>query len=296
MTQTNLSFAQRGRRFLRAQMVHMPGVVCRILIRRRTRHAYRHGDREYALLPILVDSSLASLDVGANEGTYSWSLAPLCRKVYAVEPNPTLARLLRKSFDGNVEVLECGLSNEESTLTLWIPTVAGLDLPGRSSVHRDAIKEFEVRSIEVPVRTIDSLGLDDLGFIKVQAEGHEFAVLQGGRQTIERSKPTIVVGAQVRFSPDDPDRIHGLFAGLGYLGYFLHRGRVRPFAEFDARVHQRPDKQLKLGQKGYDPDFVYKFIYVHSERAAVLERLGRWRETPTAGATSEGSTAAAPAA
>lgn len=281
--QPQLGFGQRLRRFLRASTVHLPGPACRMLIRRRTAYQHAHGDREYALLPILVDPAQAAVDVGANEGTYAWTLLPLCRKVYAVEPNPALARLLRNTFAGRAEVLACGLSDAEGRLTLWIPTVAGLDLMGRSSLHRDGIGEFEARSIEVPIRTLDSLGLEDVGFIKMHIEGHEFQALKGGLGTIGRTRPTILVGAQVRFSPDDPERIHALLAGLGYQGFFLHRGRVRPFAEFDAGVHQRSEKQLKVGQKAYDPDFVYNFIYVHPERAAVLERLARWREAGAAG-------------
>lgn len=269
-----LGLNQRLRRLLRAGTVHLPGFACRLLIRRRTAYQLAHGDREYALLPILADPAQAAVDVGANEGTYTATLLPLCRKLYSVEPNPTLARLLRKSFDpAKVEVLECGLSDSEGSLSLWIPTVAGLDLVGRSSMHRDGIKEFEARAIEVPIRTLDSLGLGAVGFIKMHIEGHEHQALLGGLETIRRSWPSILVGAQVRFSPDDPERIHSLLAGLGYEGFFLHRGRIRPFAEFDAAVLQRPENQLKVGQGAYNPDFVYNFIYVHPSRPAVRERL-----------------------
>jgi hypothetical protein len=40
---------------------------------------------------------------------------------------------------------------------------------------------------------MDSLGLDDIDFIKIDTEGYEEAVLQGAEHTVLRDRPTIIV-------------------------------------------------------------------------------------------------------
>ncbi|MCB1993155.1 MAG: FkbM family methyltransferase [Geminicoccaceae bacterium] len=256
-------------------------ILNRLLVLKRTRYQRAHGDPECALLRHLVAPAESSVDVGANRGIYTWSLGRLSRHVYAFEPNPELAALLRETFGKRVEVLACGLSDTEGTLTLWIPRRGGRELVGRSSMMREAIAEFELRSIEVPVRTLDSLGLDDVGFMKVHAEGHEFAILRGARQTLERCRPTLLVGAQSRFTQEDPDRIFAYLSKLGYGGYFFEHGRLRPFRCFDIKMHQRSETVLQAGQRAYNTDYIYNFIYLHPSRPTVPERLaGHWSGEP----------------
>lgn len=248
-------------------------ILYRLLILKRTRYQWVHGDREYPLLRHLVEPAESSVDVGANTGVYTWLLARRSRKVYAFEPNPQLAKVLRETFGKRVEVFACGVSDTEGTLTLWIPRRGERELIGRSSMMREAIDEFELRAVEVPVRTLDSLDLADVGFMKVHAEAHEFAILQGARQTLERCRPNLMVAAQSRFTPEDPDRIFAFLSDLGYRGYFYEKGRIRPFRCFDVAVHQRPDTVLQVGQSAYNPDYIYNFIYIHPSRSAVFERL-----------------------
>ena len=47
--------------------------------------------------------------------------------------------------------------------------------------------------IEVDVVTIDSLNLSGLDFMKIDVEGFEINVINGGLKTIEKFKPTITL-------------------------------------------------------------------------------------------------------
>lgn len=248
-------------------------ILYRLLVWKRARYQWQHGDREHALIRYLAEPHEISVDVGAHKGTYTFSLARYSLEVHAIEANPVLAKALRETFGRKVVVHAFGLSHTSGSMTLWIPHQGGRELIGRSSMVRHGIAEFAARPVEVPVRTLDSLGLEQVGFIKMHIEGHEFAALEGGLATIKRSKPTILVGAQVRFSADDPYRINDLLTGLGYQGYFLKDGRLKPFASFDESVHQRPETVLKVGQSAYHPAFIYNFIYLHPSRPAIRERL-----------------------
>lgn len=256
----------------------------------RARRARSNFDRELALLPALLERMESAVDVGAHMGIYTWPLARLSRKVYAFEPNPELARRLRASFGKRVEVLECALSDTEGSAMLRVPQYEGRELYGRSSLEVGANREFAHREIEVPLRTLDSFELTDCAFIKAHVEGHELSVFQGGRRTLERFRPSILASAQVRFAPDDPDRLHRFLADLGYRGYFLEKGRLRPFARFDPQVHQRPETVKKPGTRDLDATYIYNFLFVHPARTSVLERLSALiTEEPSAGAESRQS-------
>jgi hypothetical protein len=45
----------------------------------------------------------------------------------------------------------------------------------------------------VELRTLDSLNLQDVGFVKIDVEGHELDVLRGGAETIQRNRPHLLI-------------------------------------------------------------------------------------------------------
>lgn len=45
---------------------------------------------------------------------------------------------------------------------------------------------------DTPMITIDSLGLDDVGFIKLDVEGMEYHTLKGAEETLKRCKPVVL--------------------------------------------------------------------------------------------------------
>ena len=70
----------------------------------------------------------------------------------------------------------------------------------------------------VPVVTLDRLfaGLSRLRFLKIDVEGMEIDVLQGARELILRTRPTLYV------ENDRPARSEALVASLRSLGYDLY--------------------------------------------------------------------------
>jgi hypothetical protein len=51
----------------------------------------------------------------------------------------------------------------------------------------------EYREMPVSVTTIDALALQDVGFVKIDVEGGDIDVIDGGRETISRDRPNMVV-------------------------------------------------------------------------------------------------------
>lgn len=128
------------------------------------------------------------LDIGAHTGTYSLSFSPLCREVHAFEPQRMtyygLCGGIALSGATNVFAQNYGLGSPEQVgrQTLKIVSNDG----GGSSLHHTETHKI-LRSEEIEVRTLDSLGLDNIGFMKMDVEDNELFVLRGGRETIKRS-------------------------------------------------------------------------------------------------------------
>jgi FkbM family methyltransferase len=124
------------------------------------------------------------LDVGANHGEMLlWPELPRGAQVYAFEPNPVLAPLLRRSLaDSGVasEVVEAAVGSVDGHIALHLDR----RWSGTSSLIA-ANTSGDYRTVEVPITRLDSVlaGLDgpapgDSMLVKIDVEGLEAEVLQ----------------------------------------------------------------------------------------------------------------------
>jgi len=135
-----------------------------------------------------------ALDVGANYGLYTWALSKLYRKVVAFEPNHEAASQILAARLPNVEVIFAGVSSANGIATLFIPRVNGVVLSGWASLdYRNCPDATVLVKQEVELRTLDSQRFEDVGFIKIDVEGHEIEVLRGGAKTIQRHHPHLLI-------------------------------------------------------------------------------------------------------
>ena len=142
-------------------------------------------------------------DVGANVGLYSWEVNKICphRKILAFEPDPENIKLLQKTLSAanllNLEIYKCALSNEVSkvlffqdSLTSATGCIAGKDKPWIERYLNSSANEIRVKT-----NTLDSVLLDNKtpSLIKIDVEGHEVEVLQGGTNTLTNEKPLLII-------------------------------------------------------------------------------------------------------
>lgn len=138
------------------------------------------------------------MDVGANKGTWTYAMKSAVGRtglVLAIEPQVDLAEYLRKGLvrgrSRSVEVLCVAASEISGEAVLKIPEVEGKKVRGHASL--------ESTSVGGSHQSVSTLRLDDLlcdrkpSFIKIDVEGHEFAVLRGAEQILRRSQPALVV-------------------------------------------------------------------------------------------------------
>lgn len=221
--------------------------------------AWRHwmsGEAELRYLSSLVPRDLSAVDVGANRGIYTYWLSRLARQVYAFEPIPELAGYLRRVAGSNVRVIEQALSSRSMPAELQIPTDGALaDMA--SSLSPLATRDRPHRRIGISTRRFDDLNIQNVGFIKIDVEGHELEVLEGAQETLRRERPTLLVEIDQRFHPRGIQEVFAYITSIGYTGRFLWQGRWRPLAAFDTSRHQTSQIEHR-GTIDYAANFVFE--------------------------------------
>lgn len=150
-----------------------------------------------------IDPNGVVWDVGTNVGLFAFPAALKARagQVYGFEPDVDLAanllRSLRLPQNKSLKVsLFClALSNLDSTATFQISKFSRAmnRLEGVAKWNDGQVVTDELRS--VPVMRIDTLSqsLAPPSVIKIDVEGAEMHVLEGGEATIAKYRPTILI-------------------------------------------------------------------------------------------------------
>ena len=151
---------------------------------------------------VLPSAPRTVLDIGAYRGVISTQLARLYHPDFIglVEPQPNLALQLRgMSLAPRQMVFECALGRKEGFADLKVlasdASSSLLDVaPGCDDLfHRSMTVQ---RSIEVPVRTLDSVfsetGLCQLDLLKVDVQGYELEIFAGGLNCLSRTRMIVV--------------------------------------------------------------------------------------------------------
>ena len=190
------------------------------------------------------------VDIGAHVGSYTIFFASLVGsrgRVFAFEPLPTNLAMLRESVELNaiatiVSVEGVALSNSTGTATLFpfANNANGADrYPAPSSMIHSLLRSagYGEDGVAVPVLTLDAYadakGLEYVNFIKIDVEGAEGRVLEGGGRLIARSPAiTLLVelhptdlAADGRSVDDVVACLHGY--GLVVSDLKVEGGRVR---------------------------------------------------------------------
>ncbi len=226
----------------------------RLYARYRAYRGYLTGEPELRLLRFLVDRERNSVDVGANKGVYTYFLARLSRRTFAYEPNPRIYRFLVPGVAPNVEVLPYALSDGTGEGVLAIPRRSKGYSNQCASLER-AQFTGEVMEVRVERRRLDDQGHGPVGFIKIDVEGHEAAVLRGARRTLEEDRPNLLVEIEEVHNPDAFEETFAFLRALDYDGFALIEGRLTSLDHFDVERHQR----RPIAGVG---SYVYNFIFL----------------------------------
>jgi FkbM family methyltransferase len=217
----------------------MPGTSFRISLRN-----HYWDEIELDILDLIVSPLRAAIDVGANSGRYAFALSRFASHVYAIEPNPSMVKLLRAGLDvKRVTVLHRAASDDVGTAQLRIPTDAW-GHGGENLASLERTFTGPTKTVAVATMTLDQLSNHDIGFIKLDIEGHELAALRGAVNILDRWKPTILIECDELSAGSMPPSFDFLIS-RGYEGYFIHSLKFHPLNElkpfmFDLSAFQPP--------------------------------------------------------
>lgn len=184
------------------------------------------------------------LDIGANTGQ---SIASLKRvvpraQIVSFEPNRLCFKKITRFGKclTDITIFNCALSSRPGRLVLHIPSSKGLIFSQLASLHPPVVSQVAAKLRQngfsfvtatnlvilhqhVDVLTIDSFGLKPK-IIKLDVEGSELEVLEGASETLQRTRPILLIENGLR-----PDLVRHV-TRLGYcaFSYDLSRDELCP--------------------------------------------------------------------
>jgi FkbM family methyltransferase len=178
---------------------HMPAWMTRVhdIVDGRLTYQYRKYERALAYCA----HRRHAVDVGAHVGLWSYWMARDFAEVDAFEPWP--------------EHADCWWQNVPARDGVRLHVSALGEQRREVGLHHDVLSTGNTRVTlqggDVPMTTLDAYALTDVDLIKLDCEGFEYFVLQGGEATILRDRPVTIVeqkhGCAERFGRGNQDAV-----------------------------------------------------------------------------------------
>ena len=151
-------------------------------------------EKEMQFLDAFLKPGMQAIDIGANYGVYTLSIARILGpegRLWAFEPATSTKAYLGSSLAENnfenVELIQAALSNVSGTAKLSLNVNSELN-----EITDSPTSDYE----EIPLLTLDKcrqdLNWESIDFIKIDAEGQEENILQGGRRLLDECSPLIM--------------------------------------------------------------------------------------------------------
>jgi FkbM family methyltransferase len=115
------------------------------------------------------------LDIGSNIGQWTRPLAKRFTSVICFEPNPNF----RQCFNRNIT---------ETNVVLWPYGLSDREHRAQQDFNSTILNQGEG---DIKCRTLDSFGLTNVDFVKIDVDGFEVPLLEGARDTLTRNTAVI---------------------------------------------------------------------------------------------------------
>ena len=108
--------------------------------------------------------------------------------------------------------------------------------------------------IDVPGIRLDDLALPPVGFVKIDVEGGEMAVLRGAEALLARDRPTLFLENELHHAGEDARDVFAFLKARDYHGYCLTPSGLRHVGLLRDPLDQQG---LQHGDEGYVKNFVF---------------------------------------
>jgi len=140
------------------------------------------------------------LDIGSNVGQWTRPLAQKFDSVVCFEPNPNFRECFKKNIsEHNVVLWPYGLSDTEHKA---------------SQQYNSTVLSREAGDIDC--RTLDSFGLTNIDFMKIDVDGFELPLLMGAKETLTRNNPVVNIEMKRDKRRSVTEKCDAILKDLGY--------------------------------------------------------------------------------
>lgn len=199
----------------------------------------------FYFLKLIPDGGII-LDLGANIGVTSYHLSKKLpgSTIFSFEPlalnMDTLKRIKNKFHLENVNEIQIAVGDYNGILEMVMPVINKVPMHGLSHiVHEDTIKNNDDLKYEVPVICLDDF--DQLNeteqrvtALKIDVENHEFSVLKGSKQLLQKHNPIIYCEL---WNNENRKECILFLNNLGYSAFILHNNKLIPFDKTTIEKH-----------------------------------------------------------
>lgn len=195
-------------------------------------------EQDFNLLRYFPDNGpLQFVDIGTNRGEAIQSMLTMKKNctVVGFEPNPIVFKKTAAIYKNSrqVQLHNCGLGKERGSFTLYLPFFRNFMFDGLASFNRAEARDWlkgrifgysdskmHIKELNCEIGRLDDFNLSPY-FIKIDVQGFEYEVLQGGQETLKRYKPVLLIETPSQ-------QVMALLEGLGYKPYYYEPGKLIP--------------------------------------------------------------------
>jgi FkbM family methyltransferase len=183
-------------------------------------------EEELGFLRRILRPGQNAIDIGANYGVYALSIANAVGptgRVWAFEPSSTTASLLAQGIAANnfsnVVLETSAISSKCGQAQLSLNDNSELNALVQERPLTGSFETVNVVSLDERLQRYD---WQDIALVKIDAEGEEARILEGGRNFLARLSPLILY--EVKAGADLHLELVGKFADCGYRSFRLVPG------------------------------------------------------------------------
>ncbi|MCA3363142.1 MAG: FkbM family methyltransferase [Roseomonas sp.] len=226
------------------------------------------------------------VDIGAHDGLLTIPLARLPgSRVLAFEPLPSAFARLQAALcaafgeaPAHVACHHLALGDHQGSITLAMPVLDGVAQEQWASTAKDYAAHVSARvtveRLSVPMRRLDDFQLADVTAIKLDAEGAEYEILRGARETLLRCRPVLTLEVEERHRQGSTYAVPAYLDALGYDVFFELKGAWHPMADLDRATMQRASSDPSVFEAS-DPYVFVFYALPREDSATMLETLRR---------------------
>lgn len=190
-----------------------------------------------------------TIDVGASVGLYASAFAECCKMVHCFEAisfvHDQRLQLIKNNFD-NIKTYNFAVCDKIGVSNFWLDT---------KKLGNNSFSNI-VDGIPIKVNTtyLDYYDFENIGFLKVDVEGHELDVLNGATELINKERPVCMIEIYPVFNNGPIEKTFKKMWEFGnYKCYYNHRNvGLKPIHDIDHGV-EIANSDIKI----HDGDFLF---------------------------------------